>query len=79
MKYHSNYNNSYKCEEMTDFRRVIKLVSETLKLADKNSTWQIRIYSPKKQLEKMSLTQLINFTIKIQRNMLSRQNELFNK
>ena len=33
----------------------------------------------RKQLEKMPATQLIDFTMKIQENMMSRQNELFNK
>ena len=33
----------------------------------------------RKQLEKMSATQLIDFTMKIQENMMSRQNELFNE
>ena len=33
----------------------------------------------RKQLEKMSVTQLIDFTMKIQENMISEQNELFNE
>ena len=33
----------------------------------------------RKQLEKMSATQLMNFTMKVQENMTSSQNELFNE
>ena len=33
----------------------------------------------RKQLEKMSVTQLIDFTMKIQENMISEQNKLFNE
>ena len=33
----------------------------------------------RKQLEKMSVTQLIDFTMKIQENMISEQDKLFNE
>ena len=60
-------------------RRVIKLVNETLKLASKNSVMANSNRLTTKQLEKMSVTQPIEFTLKIRENMISGQNESFNE
>ena len=51
--------------EITECRRVIKSVNETLKPADKHSIMANSNILSRKQLEKMLVTQLIDFTMKI--------------
>ena len=50
-----------------------------LKPAVKNSIMANLNIPTRKQLEKMSATQLMNCTMKVQENMTSSQNELFNE
>ena len=64
---------------LNECRCVIKLVNEMLKPADKNSVMANLNILTRKQLEKMLVTQLIDFTMKIQENVISSQNELLNE